>query len=80
VPVEFFFEGAPHARGQHSAQTEAPSPQYVSDYLATPDGLKLLGRLDEPVEEAHRSQLGHMGKERLRALASLLEGARAKIS
>src|ERR1700736_2000172 len=29
----------------------------------TPDGLKLLGGLDEPVEEAHRSQLGHMGKE-----------------
>lgn len=46
----------------------------------TPDGLKLLGRLDEPVEEAHRSQLGHMGKERLRALADLLEGAREKIS
>src|SRR6202163_1003285 len=46
----------------------------------TPDGLKLLGRLDEPVEEAHRSQLGHMGKERLRALANLLEDARAKIS
>ena len=41
VPVEFFFEGAPHPRGQHSAQTDAPSPQFVSDYLATSDGLKL---------------------------------------
>src|SRR6266853_5500941 len=41
VPVEFFFEGAPHPRGQHSAQTDAPSPQFVSDYLATPDGHKL---------------------------------------
>jgi transcriptional regulator with XRE-family HTH domain len=41
VPVEFFFEGAPHAGGQHDAQTGAPSPQFVSDYLATPDGLNL---------------------------------------
>jgi transcriptional regulator with XRE-family HTH domain len=26
VPVEFFFEGAPHARVGHHAQTDAPSP------------------------------------------------------
>src|SRR6266480_2600060 len=31
----------------------------------SPDGLKLLGRLDQPVEEAHRQQLGHLGRERL---------------
>jgi transcriptional regulator with XRE-family HTH domain len=30
-----------HAGGQHHAQTDAPSPQYVSDYLAMPDGLDL---------------------------------------
>src|SRR5260370_1021179 len=41
VPVEFFFEGAPDVRGRHSAQTDAPSPQFVSDYLATSDGLQL---------------------------------------
>src|SRR6266851_6371840 len=41
VPVEFFFEGAPHARGQGYAQTDAPSPQYVADFLATSDGLHL---------------------------------------
>src|ERR1700686_3247676 len=35
VPVEFFFEGVPHVRGQHTAQPDAPSPQFVSDYLAT---------------------------------------------
>src|SRR6202140_2944598 len=34
VPIEFFFDGAPHKRGQDDAQTAAPSPQYVSDYLA----------------------------------------------
>jgi transcriptional regulator with XRE-family HTH domain len=41
VPVAFFFEGAPHVRSQDDAQTGAPSPQFVSDYLATPDGLNL---------------------------------------
>jgi transcriptional regulator with XRE-family HTH domain len=41
VPVAFFFEGAPHAHGQHHASNGAPSPQYVSDYLATSDGLHL---------------------------------------
>jgi transcriptional regulator with XRE-family HTH domain len=41
VPVEFFFEGTPHKRGQHHAPTGAPSPQYVSNYLATSDGLQL---------------------------------------
>src|SRR5665213_2588342 len=34
----------------------------------TPLGLKLLGRLDEPVQETHRKQLGHLGRDRLRAL------------
>jgi transcriptional regulator with XRE-family HTH domain len=41
VPIEFFFEGVPHVLGQDDAQTGAPSPQFVSDYLATPDGLNL---------------------------------------
>jgi transcriptional regulator with XRE-family HTH domain len=40
VPVEFFFEGAPHAREEH-VQADAPFPQHVSDYLATTDGLRL---------------------------------------
>jgi transcriptional regulator with XRE-family HTH domain len=26
VPEEFFFDGIPQARGQHHAQTDAPSP------------------------------------------------------
>ena len=42
----------------------------------SPEGLKLLGRLDQPVEEAHRKQLGHLGRERLRALTELLHAAR----
>src|ERR1700693_1748663 len=27
VPVTFFFEGAPHVRGEHHARTDAPSPR-----------------------------------------------------
>lgn len=46
----------------------------------TPGGLKLLARLDEPIEGAHRTQLGHLGKERLHALAELLGVARAKVA
>jgi transcriptional regulator with XRE-family HTH domain len=41
VPIDFFFEGSPHARGQHDTQTGAAFPQFVSDYLATADGLRL---------------------------------------
>jgi DNA-binding MarR family transcriptional regulator len=43
-----------------------------------PEGLKLLARLDEPVQAAHREQLGHLGRERLRALAELLSAARSQ--
>ena len=46
----------------------------------TPEGLKLLARLDEPVQDIHRRQLGHLGKDRLRGLAALLEAARGKMT
>jgi DNA-binding MarR family transcriptional regulator len=46
----------------------------------TPQGLQLLARLDEPVEESHRRQLGHLGASRLRALAELLAAARLGLS
>src|SRR5579863_9481287 len=44
-----------------------------------PEGLKLLARLDEPVEEAHRRQLGHLGREKIRTLAELLHAARSAV-
>jgi DNA-binding MarR family transcriptional regulator len=46
----------------------------------TPEGLKVLARLDEPVQEGHRKQLRHLGRERLRALTELLQAARAQVS
>ena len=45
----------------------------------TPEGLKLLGRLDEPVQAAHRQQLGHLGRERLQILTELMSLARTQV-
>src|ERR1700689_1385304 len=45
----------------------------------TSEGLKVLARLDEPVQVAHRRQLGHLGRERLRALTELLEVSRSQV-
>ena len=42
----------------------------------TPEGIGLLARLDKPVTQAHRDQLGHLGRGRLRALTKLLQAAR----
>jgi transcriptional regulator with XRE-family HTH domain len=41
VPVSFFFEGAPVPEGATGGFGESPSPAYVSDFLATADGLAL---------------------------------------
>jgi DNA-binding MarR family transcriptional regulator len=45
----------------------------------TPAGLAALARLDEPVLDAHRRQLGHLGRKRLRALAELLLACRSRL-
>jgi hypothetical protein len=44
----------------------------------TLDGLQLLSRMDDPVREAHRAKLGHLGRARLRELAELLRDARGE--
>ena len=42
VPVAFFFEGAPsHDASPTEGTAEVPSTNYVSDFLATSDGLAL---------------------------------------
>src|ERR1700751_3453197 len=38
----------------------------------SPDGLKLVARLDDPIQAAHHKQLGHLGRKRLRMLSGLL--------
>jgi transcriptional regulator with XRE-family HTH domain len=51
IPVPFFFQDAPHVPGQPKGFGEAPSPAYVSEFLATKDGLaltKAFMRITEP--------------------------------
>jgi transcriptional regulator with XRE-family HTH domain len=51
VPVSFFFEGAPNLPGSGDVAREAPSPAFVSDFLATSEGLaltKAFMRIKEP--------------------------------
>jgi DNA-binding MarR family transcriptional regulator len=43
----------------------------------TAEGLELLARLDKPLRELHRKLLGHLGSERLRTLAEILEACRS---
>jgi DNA-binding MarR family transcriptional regulator len=64
------------SRGLISRRRETRDRRTVLVWI-TPVGLKLLEKLDSPVHEAHRKQLGHMGKERLRALSELLEASRS---
>lgn len=45
----------------------------------TKAGLALLAELDDPVDELHARQLGHVGNKRLAELVALLDEARAKL-
>ena len=45
----------------------------------TLEGIQLLSRMDEPVREVHRGQLGHLGRERLKTLIELLQVARGHV-
>lgn len=45
----------------------------------TQAGLDVLARLDKPIREVHREQLGHLGRERLRALAESLIACRSRL-
>jgi DNA-binding MarR family transcriptional regulator len=44
----------------------------------TPEGLKALARLDEPIRAAHRHQLGHLGRDSLRKLTEMMGLARSR--
>jgi DNA-binding MarR family transcriptional regulator len=45
----------------------------------TPEGLRVLAELDEPVREIHRGHLGHMSESDLRTLIDLLARARSGV-
>ena len=42
VPVPFFFEGAPQSSARLQIVGHAPSPTYLTEFLATSDGLALV--------------------------------------
>ena len=65
-------------RGLVSRCREAADRRLVQTRIA-PEGLALLARLDQPVLEAHRRQLGHLGRKRLQALAELLSACRSRV-
>jgi DNA-binding MarR family transcriptional regulator len=46
----------------------------------TPAGLKLLAKLDKPVQAGHRHQLGHLGPRQLKTLTELLQVARSQVA
>src|SRR5262249_31522734 len=66
-------------RGLISRSRETADRRTVTARI-TPEGLKVLSRLDEPVQSAHRRLLGHLGRERLKALTDLLQIARSQVA
>ena len=66
-------------RGLISRSREARDRRTVMARI-TGAGQKLLARLDEPVQAAHRKQLGHLARGRLRLLTDLLREARSQLS
>ena len=63
VPVAFFFEGAPSFHPQADAVSEAPSPSYVADFLATSDGLALTKAFMEIKEPKLRRRIVDLVEE-----------------
>jgi DNA-binding MarR family transcriptional regulator len=58
------------------ARARGSQDRRVITVRITPQGLRILARLDKPIEEFHRRQLGHLGPERLKRLIVLLNAAR----
>jgi DNA-binding MarR family transcriptional regulator len=60
------------------ARTRDEKDRRVVMVRITPEGLRILAQLDEPIEALDRRQLKHIGEQRLRMLINLLELAREK--
>lgn len=58
-------------RGLISRTRETKDRRMVTTRVS-PEGLLVLERLDQPIQDMHRQLLGHLGRERLRQLADLL--------
>jgi transcriptional regulator with XRE-family HTH domain len=62
VPVQFFFEGVPALKRQLGV-SGGPSPTYVSDFLATSDGLALVKAFVQIKDPALRRSIVTMVKQ-----------------
>ena len=58
------------------ARARASADRRVITLRVTPEGLRILARLDKPIEECHRRQLGRLRKPALKRLIDLLNSAR----
>ena len=58
------------------ARARGSKDRRVITVRITPEGLRILAKLDKPLEEFHRRQLGHLGPRRLARLIALLNSAR----
>jgi DNA-binding MarR family transcriptional regulator len=58
------------------ARERPPNNRRVVEVRITSGGLALLRQLDEPVRRCHARQLGHMSRDQLRQLSTLLQAAR----
>ena len=60
VPVSFFFEGAPIKRSEGAKILDAPSPEYVTAFLSTTDGLHLVRAFTRISDTALRRSIVHL--------------------
>jgi DNA-binding MarR family transcriptional regulator len=63
------------SRGLIARAREAGDRRVVRTRIS-PEGLRLLAELDEPVRQLHRRQLRHLPEKQLRQLSVLLDRAR----
>jgi transcriptional regulator with XRE-family HTH domain len=63
VSVSFFFDGAPTLPGAPVVKGASPSPSYVSDFLATSDGLALVKAFVRIKEPKLRRHIVHLVQE-----------------
>jgi DNA-binding MarR family transcriptional regulator len=63
------------SRGLIARAREAGDRRVVRTRIS-PEGLRLLAELDEPVRQLHRRQLQHLPEKQLRQLSALLDRAR----
>jgi hypothetical protein len=64
VPVSFFFEGAPRLAGDaKNMSSGAPSPAFVSEFLATSEGLALMKAFSDIKSAKLRRSIVHLVEE-----------------